>query len=42
MYEGWHKNGDRISLKQSKLILITKPIDQFWAEIQALSAFWPV
>src|SRR5690625_6109333 len=38
MYEGWHKNGDRISLKQPKLILTTKPIDQFWREIQALSA----
>src|SRR5690625_7876181 len=38
MYEGWHKIGDRISLKQPKLILTTKPIDQFCREIQALAA----
>ena len=38
MYEGWNKNGDRVSLKNPKVVMTTKPIDEFWKEVQAFAA----
>src|SRR5690625_1667825 len=38
MYEGWRTNGDRVSLKNPKVIMTTQPIDRFWKEVQAFSA----
>lgn len=38
MYEGWNENGKRVSLKNPKVLLTTKPIDEFWKEFQAFSA----
>src|SRR5699024_11739831 len=38
MYEGWNKNGQRVTLKRPKVIMTTKSIDEFWEEVKALSA----
>src|SRR5690625_6917566 len=38
MYEGWSKNGKRVSLKRPKVIMTTKSIDEFWEEMKAFSA----
>ena len=37
-YEGWEKNGKRVALKQSKMILTTRSISKFWEEVQTLTA----
>lgn len=37
-YEGWEKNGKRVSLKSPHTILTTKSIDKFWGEVQTLTA----
>src|SRR5699024_7921571 len=29
-YEGWKKNGSRVSLINPKVVMTTKPIDDFW------------
>src|SRR5699024_1887505 len=38
LYEGWDKNGKRVSLKEPKVIMTTKKTASFWAEIQAFTA----
>ena len=38
-YEGWEKNGERVSLKAPKTILTTQSISKFWEEVQTLTAF---
>ncbi len=38
IYEGWEKNGDRVSLVSPKVIMTTEPTDQFWKEVQAFTA----
>src|SRR5699024_10600262 len=38
IYEGWDKNGERVSLRNPKVIMTTKSIDYFWDEVQAFSA----
>ena len=38
LYEGWNKNGKRVSLKEPKAIMTTKKTAGFWAEIQAFTA----
>jgi len=38
MYEGWDKNGKRVSLRNPKVIMITKVTEDFWNEVQALAA----
>lgn len=38
LYEGWDKNGKRVSLKEPKAIMTTKKTAGFWAEIQAFTA----
>lgn len=37
-YEGWEKNGERVSLKAPKTILTTQSISKFWEEVQTLTA----
>ena len=37
-YEGWEKNGERVSLKSPRTILTTQPISTFWDEVQTLTA----
>ena len=37
-YEGWDKNGERVSLKESRTILTTQSISKFWNEVQTLTA----
>lgn len=37
IYEGWEKNGKRVSLKNRKVIMTTQPINCFWDELQAFS-----
>lgn len=37
-YEGWEKNGKRVSLKAPRTILTTKSIAKFWDEVQTLTA----
>lgn len=32
-YEGWETNGQRISLKNPKVIMTTEPIQKFWDEV---------
>jgi len=39
MYEGWSKNGKRVSLKNPKVVMTTKSIDDFWKEVQAKAAY---
>lgn len=38
LYEGWDKNGQRISLRNPKVIMTTQPTANFWKEVQALTA----
>lgn len=38
MYEGWEKNGNRVALKDRKVLMTTNPIDEFWSEVQASAA----
>src|SRR5690625_3403095 len=38
LYEGWDKNGKRVSLHQPKVIMTTQSIDQFWDEVQTIAA----
>jgi len=38
MYEGWEKNGRRVSLKGRKVLMTTQSTDDFWAEVQAFAA----
>ncbi len=38
MYEGWDKNGKRVSLKNPKVIMTTKSADEFWKEVQTIGA----
>src|SRR5699024_855689 len=38
VYEGWDKNGKRVSLRNQKVIMTTKPTSEFWKEVQALTA----
>src|SRR5690625_4198388 len=38
MYEGWDKNGKRVSLRKPKVIMTTKSIDNFWKEVQTKAA----
>ena len=37
-YEGWERNGKRVSLKTPKTILTTGSISKFWEEVQTLTA----
>lgn len=37
-YEGWEKNGKRVSLKNPRTILTTRNIKKFWEEVQILTA----
>jgi len=37
IYEGWDKNGKRVSIKHPKVIMTTQPIDNFWDEVQTLA-----
>src|SRR5699024_2375952 len=37
-YEGWKKNGSRVSLVNPKVVMTTKPIDDFWKEVQTTAA----
>ncbi|MEI3602593.1 ISLre2 family transposase [Oceanobacillus sp. SE10311] len=38
VYEGWDKSGERVSLRNQKVIMTTKPTSEFWKELQALTA----
>lgn len=38
LYEGWDKNGKRVSLKEPKAIMTAKKTAGFWAEVQAFTA----
>lgn len=38
VYEGWDKNGKRVSLKEPTVIMTTKSTQDFWNEVQASSA----
>jgi len=38
MYEGWDKNGKRVSLRNPKYIMTTQPAEGFWQEFQASAA----
>lgn len=38
IYEGWDKNGKRVSLRNRKVIMTTKPTSEFWKEVQAHTA----
>ncbi|WP_018662447.1 ISLre2 family transposase, partial [Heyndrickxia acidiproducens] len=38
LYEGWEINGKRVSLRQPKVMMTTKPIQTFWDEVQATAA----
>src|SRR5699024_9411604 len=37
-YEGWKNNGSRVSLINPKVVMTTKPIDDFWKEVQTTAA----
>ena len=37
-YEGWEKNGKRVSLKAPRMILTTNSVSKFWDEVQTLTA----
>lgn len=39
LYEGWDRNGKRISLRNPTAIMTTHPTDHFWKEVQALTAY---
>lgn len=38
VHEGWDKNGRRVSLREPKVIMTTKPTTEFWKEVQAFTA----
>lgn len=38
LYEGWDKNGKRVSLRHPKVIMTTQPTEAFWKEVQAFTA----
>ncbi|GGE57254.1 hypothetical protein GCM10011391_40180 [Pullulanibacillus camelliae] len=38
IYEGWDKSGKRVSLRNQKVLMTTKPTSEFWKEVQALTA----
>jgi hypothetical protein len=38
LYEGWDKNGKRVSLRNPTAIMTTRPTVDFWKEVQALAA----
>lgn len=38
LYEGWNRNGTRISLKKPSVFMTTKSSPDFWKEVQALTA----
>ena len=38
LYEGWEKNGKRVSLRNPKAVMTTRPTADFWTEVQALTA----
>lgn len=38
LYEGWNKNGKRVSLHKPQVIMTTQPTAEFWKEVQALTA----
>src|SRR5690625_5537057 len=38
VYDGWEKNGKRVSLTNRNVIMTTKSIDAFWSEVQAFTA----
>lgn len=37
LYEGWDKNGKRVSLRNPKVIMTTQPTADFWKEVQAIT-----
>ncbi len=37
MYEGWEENGNRVALKERKVIMTAKSSDAFWTEVQAMA-----
>ena len=37
-YEGWEKNGQRVSLKNRKVLMTTQPTSDFWGEVQAFTS----
>lgn len=39
MHEGWTENGKRVSLKNQRVIMTTKPTEDFWKEVQADAAY---
>lgn len=38
IYEGWDKNGKRVSLHNPRVIMTTQPTVDFWKEVQAFTA----
>lgn len=38
-YEGWEKNGERVSLVNPRVILTTRGVTDFWKEMQSSSAY---
>lgn len=38
VYEGWNKNGKRVSLREPKVIMTTKATEDFWKEVQAFTS----
>jgi hypothetical protein len=38
LYEGWDKNGRRVSLRNPKVLMTTKATDDFWKEVQTIVA----
>jgi len=40
LYEGWDKNGKRVSLRNPTAIMTTQPTADFWSEVQASAAHY--
>src|SRR5699024_5465367 len=38
-YEGWAKNGERVSLVNPRVMLTTQGVNDFWTEVQASTTF---
>jgi hypothetical protein len=38
VYEGWSKNGKRVALKAPMVAMSTEAIDDFWNEVQTMTA----
>src|SRR5699024_9656533 len=38
VYEGWDKSGERVSLRNQKVLMTTKSTPEYWKEVQALTA----